>query len=313
VPWINSASGTSATYSAFPYNFTVNFPSIKVIVVKDALEDKIKEATGLLNWAKKNIGDGAGKISQATCDALENAISAARAVAHRTAGAVTQKDIDDALAALTDALNEVRINSGDSQQTTTPGWTDMTESAEIPNVQKIRTPLKTIYLTKGKSYKLAYVLDGPGGKPISDEGMTVTADKAKAPGSLAVAEVLKSMKGGKAVYSVKAQKTGTSTVTFRAQNGKTMKIKVVVQKKKVSLKKFKAKLAKSLKKGKSYQIKISGLTKKASNIGAVTFKSSKKSVATVDAAGKVTAIKKGTAKITVKVGKKKIVRNLTIQ
>jgi hypothetical protein len=287
-----------------------SFVAKVAVLDKEALDDKIKEANGLLNWAKKNIGEGAGKISQATCDALENAIGAAREVADKTAGAVSQNDIDDALAALEGALGAVRLTSDGRQQATQPG---ITVPTKIPNVQKIRTPLKTIYLTKGKSYKIPYALDTVGGKPISDAGMTVTADNAKKPGSPAVAKVLKSMKGGNAVYSVKAQKIGKSTVTLKAQNGKAIKVKVVVQKKKVSLKKFKTKLAKSLKKGKSYQIKINGLTKKASNINTVTFKSSKKSVATVDAAGKVTAIKKGTVKITVKAGSKKVVGKLTVK
>jgi uncharacterized repeat protein (TIGR02543 family) len=181
---------------------------------------------------------------------------------------------------------------------------------QIPNVTKIRTPLKTIYLTKGKSYKLAYVLDGPGGKPIDDPKLAFAVAKK---GKAVSVQVSWAKKGSSGIYRVKAKKPGKSTITIRAQNGKSLKVKVVVQKKKTALKKFKAKLAKKLKKGKSYQIKLSKLTKKASDITAVTFKSSKKSVATVDAAGKVTALKKGKAKITIKVGKKKIVKKITVK
>lgn len=51
--------------------------------------------------------------------------------------------------------------------------------------------------------------------------------------------------------------------------------------------------------GKTYALKITGTNKK------VTWSSNKKSVATVNSKGKITAKKKGTAKITAKVGNKK--------
>jgi uncharacterized protein YjdB len=45
----------------------------------------------------------------------------------------------------------------------------------------------------------------------------------------------------------------------------------------------------------------------------VKFKSSKKSVVTVDKAGKITALKKGKAKITVTIGKKKYTQTITVK
>ncbi|MDR1775125.1 MAG: Ig-like domain-containing protein [Actinomycetes bacterium] len=45
----------------------------------------------------------------------------------------------------------------------------------------------------------------------------------------------------------------------------------------------------------------------------MTFKSSKKKVATVDKAGKIVAKKRGTTKITIRVGKKKIVKKLKVK
>jgi hypothetical protein len=284
-----------------------SFTARVAVLDKEALDDKIKEANGLLGWARKNIGDGEGKISQATYDALENAIGAAQEVADKAASEVAQDDIDAALVALESAVGAVRLTAGGLEQATKPG---ITTPAKSPNVQKIRTPLKTIYLTKGKSYKLAYVLDGPGGKPINDPKLAFSVSKT---GKAAAVKVSWTKKGSSGIYRIKAQKLGKSTVTFKAQNGTTLKVKVVVQKKKAALKKFSAKLSKKLKKGKSYQIKISGLTKKASNVGTVTFKSSKKSIAKVDAAGKVTALKKGTVKITVKIGTKKVVKKLTVK
>lgn len=63
----------------------------------------------------------------------------------------------------------------------------------------------------------------------------------------------------------------------------------------------------SVMKGKSAILKLSGTTKK------VTWSSSKKSVATVNSAGKVTGKKKGTAVITAKVGSKKYRCNVTVK
>jgi uncharacterized protein YjdB len=45
----------------------------------------------------------------------------------------------------------------------------------------------------------------------------------------------------------------------------------------------------------------------------VTFKSSKPKIVRVDKAGKLTALKKGKAKITVKIGKLKYVQTITVK
>jgi uncharacterized protein YjdB len=68
-----------------------------------------------------------------------------------------------------------------------------------------------------------------------------------------------------------------------------------------------------LKKGKSYTVKLKLKNKKATNIKSITFKSSKKKVFTVDKAGKITALKKGKAKLTVKAGGRKSVMNVRVK
>ena len=68
---------------------------------------------------------------------------------------------------------------------------------------------------------------------------------------------------------------------------------------------------KSLKKGKTLTIKIKKITKNTTD--KITYKSSNKSVATVDAHGKVKAKKKGKAVITVKCGKKSAKLQLTVR
>jgi arabinogalactan endo-1,4-beta-galactosidase len=73
-----------------------------------------------------------------------------------------------------------------------------------------------------------------------------------------------------------------------------------------------AKFPKKMKVGAMYQLKIK--LKKATATGVkVTFKSSKGSVIRVDKAGKLFALKKGKATITVKAGKKKVKKTITVK
>jgi uncharacterized protein YjdB len=184
------------------------------------------------------------------------------------------------------------------------GQTPTGPAVDAPaNVVKIRTPLTTVYLTKNKTYKIPCVLDTVNGKAINDSKLKVTSSKPK------IAKVVKSG----TTYKIKALKKGKATITIQAQNGTKKAIKVVVQKKNIVLKKFAVKAPKSLKKGKTYHLKISKRTKNASNISTVTFKSSNRKIATVDKAGKIKAVKKGKVKITIKVGKKKLTKTIRIK
>lgn len=102
--------------------------------------------------------------------------------------------------------------------------------------------------------------------------------------------------------TVKAKKTGNAVITLRTENGKTCRVKVTVRSAPAKLK-LNA-VSKTLKKGKSFQIKIT-LPARTSSYSRKYISSNKK-VASVSAAGKVTARKKGKAVITVKLynGKK---------
>ncbi|MDR0519662.1 MAG: Ig-like domain-containing protein, partial [Clostridiales Family XIII bacterium] len=93
--------------------------------------------------------------------------------------------------------------------------------------------------------------------------------------------------------------------------------RIVVKGKKAA---FAGKSVKAGKKGKANKIVIrvgqfmklkAKFTKNATAIA--TWKSSKPKVAKVDAAGKLTALKKGTTKITLKVGNKKQVIKITVR
>lgn len=95
---------------------------------------------------------------------------------------------------------------------------------------------------------------------------------------------------------VKGRKKGKAMITAAA-DGKTAKCQVTVKAapKKITLNAKK----KTLKKGKTFQIKVKKLPK-GSVSNKITYKSSNKKVAAVSKAGKVKAIKKGRATITVK-------------
>jgi len=100
---------------------------------------------------------------------------------------------------------------------------------------------------------------------------------------------------------ITAKKTGKANITVTSANGKKVVLKVTVKKapNKITV----TTKSKTLKKGKSFKIKYKLPKNTASNV--VTFKSSNKKVATVDAKGKVKALKKGKATITVQTFNKK--------
>jgi uncharacterized repeat protein (TIGR02543 family) len=176
-----------------------------------------------------------------------------------------------------------------------------TSSVVKPNVLKIRTPLKTVNLTRKKTYQIVTVLDGPKGVALKDTLKYKTSNKK-------VATVSKTGK-------IKALKAGSATITVTASNGRPLKIKVRVQKKAYSLKKFTLKgvpKKRTMKVGKTAQLSVKLNPSKATNVK-VTFKSSRSSRLSVDKAGKITAKKKGKYKVTVKVGKRSVRLTITVK
>jgi uncharacterized protein YjdB len=69
----------------------------------------------------------------------------------------------------------------------------------------------------------------------------------------------------------------------------------------------------SLKKGNTYTLKWTLSPNKPTNVTAITFTSSKKSVVMVDAAGQMTALKKGKATITIKAAGKKVTKKVQVK
>ncbi|MCC8067592.1 MAG: Ig-like domain-containing protein [Clostridiales bacterium] len=107
-------------------------------------------------------------------------------------------------------------------------------------------------------------------------------------------------------------KTGSATITITLASGKKQKIKVKVQKAAVKTTKVTVESKKlTLKKGKSR--KLLPIITPITSIQKITYKSSNKKVATVNAKGKVVAKKKGTATITIKSGSKKVKVKVTVK
>ena len=99
---------------------------------------------------------------------------------------------------------------------------------------------------------------------------------------------------------VTAKKKGTVKITAK-NNGKSASVTITVKNPKLNKTKVKIKAKKS------FKLKVTGGT------GKVTYKSSKKKVATVNNKGKITGKKKGTATITVKVSGVKLTCKVTVK
>lgn len=169
-------------------------------------------------------------------------------------------------------------------------------SKKAPNVTKIYSPNKNMYLKKCKSIILPVIASA------------TDSQSPKLIWSTSNNKVVSVNQSGK----VTAKKKGKANVTVKAENGKsfTFTINVVTKDKKVkkiSVSGYK----KSMKKGQTKYLKVTLNPKTATN-GKVTFSSSKKSVVTVDKGGMITANKTGKAKITIKAGGKKKVISIKV-
>jgi hypothetical protein len=168
-------------------------------------------------------------------------------------------------------------------------------------VTAVRTALSSIVLVKGRSVALpvvAYSVDARGrADTVAKLAWETSNGKVATVGA-----------NGK----IKAVKAGSAVVSAMALNGQKLLVKVKVVTKSKAVSKVTVKAPSSLKRGKtavlSVKLKPAGATAQV-----VKFTSSKKSVLTVDKAGRVTALKKGSAKITVSIGGKKVVKKIKVK
>lgn len=160
----------------------------------------------------------------------------------------------------------------------------------------IKTAQKNLYLKKGQKITLPLV-------EYTDTGIKTKLTYRS--GNKKVAAV--DSKG-----KVVAKKKGKTTITVTSANGKSLKFTVNVATKSTKVKTVKVKYSKTMKVGTAKNLKVTISPKKATKAIA-TFKSSNKSILTVDKAGKITAKKKGSAKITIKAGAKKKIVKITVK
>ena len=128
----------------------------------------------------------------------------------------------------------------------------------------------------------------------------LSSDKVKKWSSSKSSVVFVNSKSGK----LKAKKPGTAYITVQLNSGVKAKCKVKVQKSAVKTKSITVGKSKViLRKGKTYTIPVKRKPITA-NDGKMTFKSSKPKIVSVSSKGKIKAVRKGKARITVKAGKK---------
>ncbi len=168
----------------------------------------------------------------------------------------------------------------------TLGQADYVSAAKKKSVKTIRLTkpaIKTLALKKGEKYKLKWKVTPKSLK----KKVTFTSGK-KSVVSVSKKGVLKAKKAGKA----------TITIQSKTRPKKKVKLKVTVYKKFKKVKKVKLnRKSAALTQGGKLTLKATVSPKKAT-VKKVVYRSSKKSVATVNSKGVVTAKKVGTAKIT---------------
>lgn len=139
----------------------------------------------------------------------------------------------------------------------------------------------------------------------------IKGDKIKSAKSSNKKVVQVTVKNGK--LTIKGLKAGKATVTVTSTKGAKATVKITVQKQKVATKKLKATVSTKqiLKKGKKVTLKVAKTPFTAQDT--VKWTSSNKKVATVTSKGVVKGLKKGTATITAKAGKKVVRFKVTVK
>ena len=139
----------------------------------------------------------------------------------------------------------------------------------------------------------------------------IKGDKIKSAKSSNKKVVQVTVKNGK--LTIKGLKAGKATVTVTSTKGAKATVKITVQKQKVATKKLSATVStkQTLKKGKKVTLKVAKTPFTAQD--SVKWTTSNKKVATVTSKGVVKGLKKGTATITAKAGKKVVKFKVTVK
>jgi uncharacterized protein YjdB len=188
----------------------------------------------------------------------------------------------------------------------------------VKNVTGIRTPAKTIYIQKGKSMSLPPIALDDATAPEKDITSKLIWESSN-PDVLSVIQRDSNVKELKSKKNVKEEIKASKNVKKRtvvnvlvsAANGRALKIKVIIVPNAIKLKSIKAKFPEKMKSGESYKLNTKLNSAHATGVK-VKYKSSNKRVLSVDAAGKLRAHRKGTAKITIRAGGKKLEKKVKV-
>jgi hypothetical protein len=289
---VNQQTGVIAITATFAHSvLTVTPPQTEAPKSKDSITAaKIPTPPGGKADLPKTVDFGGGYISD-----------------------VTWKSSNNSIAKIDENGDLVGVGEGTATLTATsvadPGKTISITVTIAKNVTKIRSQLQTLYLKKGKALTPPVDFDGKDakGKAWAYKGygnapkLTWTSSKPK------IAKV------NPATGKITPLKKGTAKITATALNGIKYTFTVKVVTKTTKLKKLTLiKPPKTIKSGQTKILKVKLTPGKATN-QKVTFKSKKTAVLKVDKAGKLYAIKKGTAKITVKSGGKSKVITVVVK
>jgi uncharacterized protein YjdB len=219
---------------------------------------------------------------------------------------VTWTSADPSIAAIDPYGNLIGVKEGKATLTATAkdGKTQTVAITVAKNVTTIRTPQKAIHMQRGQALT----------PPVCADSMNPATNKADTTAKLTWGSSdTKIATVNAATGKIKAKKSGKAKITATALNGKKLTITVNVETKAIALKTLTLKKApNSLKAGKARLLSVKTTPYTATNLK-ITFSSSNEKILSVDKAGKLTAKKKGTAKITIKASGKKYVKAITVK
>lgn len=167
-----------------------------------------------------------------------------------------------------------------------------------PVVSKVKLNQSQLRLVKGKSVRLEDGVYFSDGRSVFS-GATSWKSSNRKVATVSSSGVVKAKKSGTVRITVTSKRPGTSGKKVST----SIKVTVVKSKPKSKVTKVRASVPKSIKVGQKAYITGKYSSSKATGVK-VTYRSSSSGVATIDAAGRIVAKKKGTVKITVKAGGK---------
>ncbi|MDR1292790.1 MAG: Ig-like domain-containing protein [Clostridiales Family XIII bacterium] len=219
---------------------------------------------------------------------------------------VTWTSADQSIAAIDPYGNLIGVKEGKTTLTATAkdGKTQTVAITVAKNVTTIRTPQKAIHMQRGQALT----------PPVCADSMNPATNKADTTAKLTWSSSNpKIATVNAATGKIKAKKSGKAKITATALNGEKLTITVNVTTKAIPLKTLTLKKAPtSLQVGKARLLSVKATPYQATNLN-VTFSSSNRSILSVDKVGKITAKKKGKAKITIKAAGKKYAKIITVK